>query len=308
MVLPGPTATEGVHATQAKCTSSAMLHLGRRRNANECCGAYGHELTYEQMLWLANWLLVRGVNLLFPHAFYYSVRGPRREERPPDVGPNSPWWNRYRAYADLCRRLCWLNTDSRHICDVAILGESNHLPWEAAKVLQEHQRDFNYLELRHLWEDARVDAEGVCLSGMHYRVVIVDDLLILPGEALKPLKLLADNGRLLSWRETLASCETKCPVVNDSTQLLSEVDRRSVSDVTCNPASPDLRIRHVVKEERHWYMLFNEGEKPLLTRLVCSIGGEKILIDPLDGSSRKWSASGDLQLKPFQMLVMATDN
>lgn len=307
MVLPGPTATEGVHATQAKCTSSAMIHLGRRRNANECCGAYGHELTYEQMLWLANWLLVRGVNLLFPHAFYYSIRGPRREERPPDVGPNSPWWNRYRAYADLCRRLCWLNTDSRHVCDVAILGESNHLPWEAAKILQEQQIDFNYLEMQHLWEDARVDAEGVRLSGMHYRVVIVDDLLILPGEALKPLKLLAENGRLLSWKETLASRETGCAVLSDAARLKGAVGRLAVTDVTCDPPVPDLRIRHVIKDDRHWYLLFNEGERPLSTRLDCSIGGEKILIDPLDASYRRWQDTEELHLKPFQMRVMTAD-
>ena len=94
-VLPDdPSALEGPESTQGKCSASAMLHAGRRRNANEFCGAYGHGLTWDEMNWLANWCLVRGANLLIPHAFYYSVRGPRRDERPPDVGPNSPWWSR----------------------------------------------------------------------------------------------------------------------------------------------------------------------------------------------------------------------
>ncbi len=76
-VLPDhPSALEGCEATQAKCSASAMLHGGRRRNANECCGAYGHELTWDEMTWLANWCFIRGVNWLFPHAFYYSVRRP----------------------------------------------------------------------------------------------------------------------------------------------------------------------------------------------------------------------------------------
>jgi hypothetical protein len=71
-VLPDdPSALEGVESTQAKCASSAMLHNQRRRNANECCGAYGHELTWAEMNWLARWTFVRGGNLLFPHAFYY---------------------------------------------------------------------------------------------------------------------------------------------------------------------------------------------------------------------------------------------
>src|SRR5690606_25674434 len=129
-----PTALEGEQSTQAKCSSSAMLHHGRRRNSNECFGAYGHNFTAAEMQWIVDWCFVRGVNLLLPHAFYYSVRGPRFDERPPDVGPNSAWWNGYEKFADYCRRLCWLNTDSEHVCNVAILGEAARLPWRAAKV------------------------------------------------------------------------------------------------------------------------------------------------------------------------------
>lgn len=156
-----PSALEGAHATMAKCSASAMVHQGRRRNLNEFCGAYGHELTFGEMKWLADWCLVRGVNLLVPHAFYYSVRGPRRDERPPDVGPHSAWWGDFKRFADYCRWLCWLNTDSRHVCDVAIQCESDHLPWRAAKVLHENQIDFHYLE--------RGAAGG-------YRVVITDEM------------------------------------------------------------------------------------------------------------------------------------
>ena len=112
-VEPGPKALEGQHSTMAKCASSAMLHLGFRRNSNELYGAYGHNLTFDEMEWLANWCFVRGQNFLIPHAFYYSIRGPRLDERPPDVGPNSAWWNKYKPYADASSRLSWLNTDSK---------------------------------------------------------------------------------------------------------------------------------------------------------------------------------------------------
>ena len=174
-VLPDdPTALEGPESTQAKCSSSAIIHLGRRRNSNECFGAYGHGFTWEEMKWLVDWCFVRGVNLLYPHAFYYSVRGPRRDERPPDVGPNSAWWDEYRPFADYCRRMCWLNAQGRHCCDLAILGESNRLPWTAAKHCFQQQRDFNYLEARHLWEDAQVTEEGIHIATMDYRALIVE--------------------------------------------------------------------------------------------------------------------------------------
>ena len=171
-VLPGPTAIEGPQSTQAKAAASAALHAGKRRNSNELAGAYGHELTFEVYKWLIDWCAVRGTNLFFPHAFYYSVRGPRRDERPPDVGPHSPWWDRYPDFARYCARLCWLNTDSEHVCDVAILENDGELPWRAAKVLFENQIDFVYLARADLpeWSSryrlliAEGSPEAGCLS------------------------------------------------------------------------------------------------------------------------------------------------
>ena len=44
-IEPGrPTALEGAQSTQAKCASSAMIHLGRRRNSNEYSGAFGNDI------------------------------------------------------------------------------------------------------------------------------------------------------------------------------------------------------------------------------------------------------------------------
>lgn len=144
-VLPGPSAIEGAQSTQAKAAASAARLGGKRRNSNEFAGAYGHELTFQEFNWLADWCFVRGTNLFFPHAFYYSQRGLRKDERPPDVGPNSPWWANFAAFAAYCARLSWLNTDSEHVCHVAIRERDGSLPWEPAKTLFQAQIDFVYL-------------------------------------------------------------------------------------------------------------------------------------------------------------------
>ncbi|MFH1006271.1 MAG: glycosyl hydrolase [Candidatus Latescibacterota bacterium] len=152
------TLLEGPDSTVGKCASSAARHGCARRNGNEVFGGYGWNLTFDEMKGLSDWLMVRGVNLLWPHAFYYSIRGTRAHERPPDVGPHNLWWKHYRLLAEYTKRLCALLTDSQQVCELAILGRHNQLPWEPAKVLFQHQRDFNYLEDRLL---ARaVPAEG----------------------------------------------------------------------------------------------------------------------------------------------------
>ena len=291
-IEPGkPNAIEGAQSTQGKCASSAMIHLGRRRNLNEYCGAYGHNFTFEEMKWLTNWLIVRGCNLLVPHAFYYSIRGPRIDERPPDVGPNSPWWDEYKPFADSVSRLCWLNTDSKHICELAILGLNNHLPWQAAKVCFQNQRDFNYLEARHLWEDAQVDEDGIRIAGMHYRALIIE---VEPPDKVKPaLDILEKAGRLVRWNDRMGDSE-----------LLRQIDRLVPSDVRIRPASHDVRVRHVFKNGVDYYIVFNEGENKLEVELETSTQGRRFLLNPQTSRQQILEQEAPLYLRPHEMRVL----
>jgi len=295
-IEPGKaSALDGAQSTQAKCASSAMIHLGRRRNANEYCGAYGHDFTFEEMKWLTRWLIVRGCNLLYPHAFYYSVRGPRIDERPPDVGPNSVWWGQYRPFADSVRRLCWLNTDCKHVCETAILGLNDYLSWEAAKVCFENQRDFNYLEARHLWEDAKVDESGIRIAGMHYKALIVE--VEPPEKAKAALDVLEKAERLIQWDKS-----------KSETALLSSIDRLVQADVNVSPASRDLRVRHVVKDGRDYYIVFNEGESRLEVTLETSAEGTRALLDAETGKGEELENGAPLLLQAHELRVLMTTN
>mgnify|MGYP000986569985 CR=1 FL=1 len=296
-VAPGGSgALEGRVSTMAKCSSSAALHLGRRRNLNEFCGAYGHGLTFDEMKWLADWCLVRGVDLLIPHAFYYSVRGPRKDERPPDVGPNSPWWGRFREFADYCRRLSWMNAEGRQSCAVAVLGLSDFLPWRAARALFESQIDFNYLEARHLWQDAEVGADGVRLAGMHYRTVVLDGLPALPGEAARQLAALREAGRLVEFAEEAGG----------RGRFLAAVERLAGRDLTLEPAHDGIRFRHVVHGDAHLYLLHNESDRPFRGRvqLAAAAGRKVVRLDPWTGRAAAVDLAAPLDLGGHETVVL----
>jgi len=308
-VEPGPKALEGQHSTMAKCASGAMLHLGLKRNLNELYGAYGHNLTYDEMCWLANWCFVRGQNLLIPHAFFYSIRGPRFDERPPDVGPNSTWWSKYKEYSDACRRLSWLNTDSKQICDVAILCESTFLPDKSARILYEHQRDFNYLEIRHLWEDARIDSKGVHIAGMNYGVLVIDSLSNIPPEAMLSLKILAMNGRLVINRHAeYSSLFEKVISYQTPDDLIAAINTKLPPDIEMNTPSQDIRYRHVVKEDNHYYIIFNEGTNIITSKLKVSATGKRQLIDAATAAAVKLSADETLTFSPHELKIIRVTN
>jgi hypothetical protein len=294
-IEPGkPSALEGQQSTQVKCTSSAMIHLKRRRNSNEYCGAFGHNFTFREMKWLANWLLIRGCNLLYPHAFYYSVRGPRIDERPPDVGPNNIWWNEFKPFADFTSRLCWLNTDSKHVCDIAILGLSDYLPWKSAKVCFQNQIDFNYIEERHLHEDANIDSSGIHLAGMRYKALIIEDDLL--KKEIPTLDIMSK--RIIRWNSSQI----------DGTQLLlNSIQKLVLSDVIIFPKNENIRIRHTIKNGYHFYMLFNEGETDTLITVQFSLMGKRLLLNSSSNAATEIDAGAHLIIESHQLKVIMID-
>jgi len=291
-VEPGkPSGTEGRESTSAKAASSVMIHRRRRRNANEFCGAFGENLTFEEMKALAGWLLVRGCNFLLPHAFFYSMRGPRRTERPPDVGPNSPWWGEFRPFADSCRRLCWLNTDCTHLCDVAILGSSDTLPWKSAAHCLENQIDFNYIEDRQLLEEAKIGAETVSLAGMNYRCVIVDPEFATP----------AIRRALESFHGAVYRSE-----MEDGGRLIKRVHACAQDWGWASP-DPNLRVRRVARDGGRFLMVFNESPRPTDVPALRGLGCRERW-DPAAGKIRPYSADADCRLDPFELGVWTLDN
>ncbi len=260
-----PTAIEGAESTQGKASSSAAIHLGRARNGNEFCGAYGPETTYDEFKWLAYWCLVRGVDLLIPHAFYYTVRGPRKVERPPQIGPNGPWWDQFKPFADACRRLCWLNATGRHVCDVAILT-SDQCPWRAAKSLFEHQIDFNYLEDRLLLEGvAKADGEAIAVGPMRYRALVVEDEALLTPAVVEALSAFEAAGRVVHWPTT--------------GEAVGAVSALSEIEPWFGEPEPALRVRQFEHDGARYAMLFNEVRTPT-GELAWSSSSVPTEIDP----------------------------
>ncbi len=308
-VEPGPKALEGQHSTMAKCASSAMLHLGYRRNANELYGAYGHNLTYDEMSWLANWCFVRGQNFLIPHAFFYSVRGPRFDERPPDVGPNASWWNNYKPFADACRRLSWLNTDSRQVCSIAILCEATWLPDKPAKICYQNQRDFNYLELRNLREDAKISSKGVQIAGMTYKTVILDSLSYLPPNDRPLLKKLARNRHLIIRSDSKFASEFKGALIyKTADDLLKAINKTDVVDLSLTVPSLNIRYRHVVKGNDHYYIIFNEESSEVTTGFRLQASGNRFWIDPYTAKPTPSAVEESVSFKPHELKILSVSN
>ena len=254
-LYPGePTNVRGEHSTMGKCASDSARHRGKRRNGNECFGVCGHRdnpYAFERadMKWYLDWLFARGCNLIIPHAFYYSLRDKRREERPPEVGMHSVFWSEYKEISDYVKRCCAFNTDSVNVTDVAVLCTERDLPHEAVRVLYENQVEFNYLERSLLDKVEVADGEGR-IANQAYRVMIIDRDFD-PRTIAFLTDFQARGGVVLDRRR----------FTNDEAFL--EAVRRESRTVLNIRATEHLRMTHLRKYGVDVVFLSNEGEEPI---------------------------------------------
>ncbi len=263
----------------AKLSADIARHLGRRRNANECFGVcYRNDIpwyfTAGDMKWYIDWLGLRGVNLFVPHAFYYSVEGERKGERPPDVGPNNIWWKYYRSFSDYIKRLSYLMTDSVNGAKIAVLCDNNRVPCQELACLYENQVEFNYLPAA-LAEEAEVRDGKLCIREYAYEAV---------------LNLLGDE-----YRERFG--EKMGALLVQSPEGLLEKYRTVKLSADC----PGLRAIRLEKQGIPMYLFGNEGGRAVdVEAALCGESGDESLLcldlwqgslGPAEGSAGKFRLS-----------------
>ncbi|WP_100406051.1 glycosylhydrolase-like jelly roll fold domain-containing protein [Bacillus solitudinis] len=288
---------EGHHSTAGKCSADAARHRGRRRNLNEVLGvcSVGSDwnLPAGDMKWYFDWLFVRGVNLISPHAFYYSLEGKRRShERPPDVGPNNSWWPFYQQFSDYIKRLSWLMTDSVNETSVAILCEEDYLPWKIAKPLYENQIEFNYLE-ESLLTHCQVENGEINIQKQSYQTILVEDISRLEEECQNFLTTFTQSGGNVIVLQAEKKGTINGALIAKSVEAIPKVlDKLQRREIEIEPKCRDIRISHVKKGNQSFYLLVNEGES----------GFKGNVMFPQHGSIEKWDSwNGTIDKVPSEI-------
>ncbi|WP_199613922.1 glycosylhydrolase-like jelly roll fold domain-containing protein [Paenibacillus alkalitolerans] len=315
--------TVGRHSTMGKCSSDAARHRGRRRNLNECFGVCGQgngwALTAGDIKWYLDWLFVRGVNLISPHAFYYSIDGKRLHERAPDVGPNNIWWPEFARFSRYIKRMSWVMTDSANTTNVAVLCQADRLSWRVAKPMFERQLEFNYLE-ESLLQDANVcklEGGAISIANQRYDTIVLDKgALLEPSTWSKLETFVRQGGTVLEWIEDgTASAPNFGQLTFDALErLIDEACRRMKGKPDLDPAGKDLRVSHVVKEGLHLYVIVNEGESAFDGKIAVAERGRAEIwnawtgaIEPAAAVEKEAGTEVSVRIERRECLIVAVD-
>lgn len=103
-----------------KLASSAADLLNKKRALSETFGCFSWGLTPEEMKQRIDLQYVQGINMLIPHAFFYSIDGMRKTECPPSLFIQNPYWTHFKQLADYASRLSFALSQGKHDCRVGV--------------------------------------------------------------------------------------------------------------------------------------------------------------------------------------------
>ena len=127
----------------AKVMSSVANQYGKRRRIVEIFGISGHNLSFEDRMWLTAWHTNNGLNLFCPHLSHYSLKGIRKYDYPPSFNYQEPYWPDNALFEDFSARLAYFATVGSTVGEVLVFSplESDYLDRDVREASPEPARD-----------------------------------------------------------------------------------------------------------------------------------------------------------------------
>ena len=101
--------------------TSAANQLGKKQILSETFALCGWNVSFEELRWIYESQMVRGVNYLCQHLEGYSLRGIRKRDYPASLYRHQPWWKDYRNFNDMVSRIGMLIAEGEVDYNVLLL-------------------------------------------------------------------------------------------------------------------------------------------------------------------------------------------
>ncbi len=327
---------EFFHFGLAKLASSAARLDPRKKNRALCelFGNYGWGEGVSLMKWLANHMLVRGINVFTPHAF--SMAYPDRDCPPHFYARgNNPQFPAFIRLMKYMQRAGGLLASGRPVTDAAVLyhaesewtGREAQLFQKPVRALMENGLDCDVVPADMLTpQRARVaggrlavgEASWPCLILPYARCEkrsVAEFAIYAAGEGL-PVFAVDGAAEFDERMEPLPEAFRRSVVITPLSGLAEEVKRRIPLRVSFSPM-PDsqrknLRQMSLTGAEGQIWMFFNEGLTETVRTEAAFDGGfgAVTVYDPWSNAARSFSVPGGrmpLALAPQEALFFALE-
>ncbi len=193
----------------AKGASSVANQYGIERRLTELFGISGHNLSFEDRMWITSWHTILGINFMCPHLYLYSMKGERKRDYPPTISHQQPYWSKNKLFEDFSARLCYFASIGQTEAEVCVFHplESSYIefaqgdPWgednvyeQVLKKLITTHRNFDIGDEQIISEIAKIEDSRFVVGAMKYKIMLVPKMLTIRQSTIDLLKQFAAAG------------------------------------------------------------------------------------------------------------------
>lgn len=293
---------------------SSLAHLDPKKQGRCMCelfGAYGWNEGNRLCKWLADYMLVRGVNHFVPHAF--DAAPFPDADCPPHfyAHGHNPQFPEFRLLAGYMNRLAAV-LGGTHVAPVALLYQAeaewsgDYMPTQRpAGELARHGIDYEIVPCDYLTDTA---AESVLnLNGMAFKALVIPYAEALPAALLAKLKAYSAAGIKIYFVDALPTrcCEggaaelPQTAKVVPLAELADVLAADGVPKLHLSSPAPALRYYHARQTDGDVYFFTNEGTTPLHTTVTGAVSRPAFVYDAFANALTQEDDPFTLDLAPY---------
>ena len=302
--------------------ASVAHQVGHKRVLSETFALTGWNVSFEELKWIYEWQMVRGVTHLCQHLEGYSLRGIRKRDYPPSLFYQQPWWKTYKLFNDAMSRIGMILSQGKVCFDVLVLHPQSSA-WlrfnthsnegidslydsflELTHLLEGAHIPFHYGDERILQRHGKVEKNRFRVGEQSYSAVLVPPMEVLSHSTASLLETFAENGGEILWiqpqprliegesrpMENLLKMGQRFKTAREAVRHISPSHKRVsvVNEEACEVQEIACTWReipeHLAGEDCRFYFFVNSDRSEEKRTEITIPGSRTLLFRPEDGA------------------------
>ena len=274
-LFPETVDNPGKRSPFPRYASSVAHQQGHMLAMTESFGIYGNAFTPDQMKWLIDYQLVRGINMFVFGYYNQSNAGQWMLLFGPQSGPVVPWWDMERPYFEYMSRVGQILADGKPAVDIAVYfdsrafwaggAETDHagaMHYAVSDTLDKMNCEYEFVDDDAL-AAAKIADGRIRVGAMSYSTLVLPTSRWMRNDAKEKIDEFRSKGGIVLTSDTVPEAKPTCRITGRCASFL--------------------RVAKRVNGNQTLYFVVNESRDDFSVKLQLEGKGSIVLADPLNG-------------------------
>ena len=274
-LFPETSGNPGARAPFPRYASSIAHQQGHMLAMTESFGIYGNAFTPDQMKWLVDYQLVRGINMFLFGYYNLSNAGQWMLLFEPHSGPVAPWWDMEKPYFEYMARVGQILADGKPAVDTAVYFDSRGfwaggseteiagaMHYAVANTLDTMNCEYEFIDDDAI-AAAKIKGNRIHVGAMSYSTLVLPTSKWMREDAKVKLAEFREKGGKVLTVETLSEAKPSCRI--------------------SGRCAPFMRVAKRINGDETLYFIVNENRHDAQVQIDFDEKGAVVRADPESG-------------------------